>query len=75
MKDHSRAHSPRLNRSINIILTTTYGESTAVFSISTAVRLQNITGSAKPRVYCCYLETSVGQGVLLPLLIFHLTQG
>ena len=26
-----------------------------------------ITGSAKPRVYCCYLETSVGQGVLLPL--------
>jgi hypothetical protein len=75
MKDPCRAHSPRPNRSINIILTTTNVESTAALSISTAVKLQKITGSAKPRVYCCYLETSVGQGVLLPLppYFVHLT--
>ena len=75
MKDPSRAHSPRPNRSINIILTTTNVESTDAFSIPTAVRLQKITGSAKPRIYCCYLETSVGQGVLLPLpsSFVHLT--
>jgi hypothetical protein len=29
------------------------------FSISIAVRLQKITGNAKPRVYYCQLETSV----------------
>ena len=51
MKDPSRAHSPRPNRSINIILTTTNVESNVAFSISTAVRLQKITGSAKPHVY------------------------
>jgi hypothetical protein len=75
MKDPSRAHSSRPNRSINIILTTTNVESTVAFSMSTAVRLQKITGSAKPRVYCCYLETSVGQGVPLPLTssFVHLT--
>jgi hypothetical protein len=80
MKDPSRAHSSRPNRSINIILTTTNVESTVIlllplFSMSTAVGLQKITGSAKPRVYCCYLETSVGQGVLLPLTasFVHLT--
>ena len=70
MKDPSRAHTPRPNRSINTILTTTNVE-----SISTAVRLRKITRSAKPRVYCCYLETSVGRGVLLPLpsSFVHLT--
>ena len=53
MKDPSRAQSPRPNRSINIILTTTNVESTVAFSISTAVRLQKITGNANPRVYYC----------------------
>jgi hypothetical protein len=57
MKDPSRAHSPRPNRNIKIMLTTTYVESTAAsasalliiwsFSISIAVRLQKITGNAK----------------------------
>ena len=48
---------------------------TNVESISTAVRLQKITRSAKPRLYCCYLETSVGQIVPLPLpsSFVHLT--
>jgi hypothetical protein len=67
------------------MLTTTYVESTAAsssailiiwsFSISIAVRLQKITGNAKLRVYYCYLEMSVGQGVLLPLpsSFVHLT--
>ena len=59
----SRAHNPRPNRNINIILTTTYVESTAAsasalliiwsFTISIAVRIQKITGKAKPRVYYC----------------------
>ena len=53
MKDPSRAHSPRPNRNIKIMLTTTYVESTAAFTISIAVRLQKITGNAKPRVYYC----------------------
>ena len=73
MKDPSRAHSPRPNRNIKIMLTTTYVESTAASAsaISIAVRLQKITGNAKLRVYYCYLETSVGQGVLLPLPSSH----
>ena len=53
MKDPSRTHSPRPNRTINIILTTTCVESTAAISISITVRLQNITGNAKPHVYYC----------------------
>ena len=53
MKDPSRTHSPRPNRNINIILTTTGVESTAAFSISIAVGLQKITVNAKPRVYYC----------------------
>ena len=52
MKDPSRVHSPRPNRNIKIILTTTHVESTAAsasalliiwsFSISIAVRLQTL---------------------------------
>jgi hypothetical protein len=38
MKDPSRAHSPRPNRNINIILTTTYVESIAASTSALLIR-------------------------------------
>jgi hypothetical protein len=42
MKDPSRAHSPRPNRNINIILITTYVESTAASALERVIEVGEI---------------------------------